>query len=244
MSYLQHLARYIFESGNVLWPGHHMSTNGPIAVGVDTPIRAALFVEDPELGAIDTPNGRVRFVQVVGITLDEYDMVRRWNVYSMVELLGRGNPLQVTDLWRSSILDDPSTAAEAEAGRVADGSSMDGVFVDRLEWSESDDGLQVVIGAAAVDDLRIMLEGRLAFGRPGFLEGAEQRLDLVPGDSVGRHRHQEALALELSPEAISAMASLPAKAGRYTWPEVPGLTLDVQVTIVTDEDGREVGRVG
>jgi suppressor of fused-like protein len=244
VSFLQNLARYIFESGNVLWPGHHMSTNGPIAVGVETLMRAAVFVEDPQLGAIDTPNGRVRFVQVVGITLDEYEAIRRWNTDSMVELLGRGNPLHVTDLGRSSILDDPATAAEAEAGRQRDGSSMAGVYVDRLEWAESDEGLHVVIGAAAVDDLRIMLDGRLALGQTAFLEGAEQRLDLVPGDAVERHPHPDALALTLTPGAIAAMADLPTKAGRYTWPEVPGLTLDVEVTIVRDDDGREVERIG
>ena len=241
---LQSLARYIVESGNVLWPGHHMSANGPIAHGVDTRIEASLFVEDPELGAIDTPNGRVRFVQVVGITQDEYEMVRRWNTDSMVALLGRGDRLLVTDLGRASILDDPAIAAEAEAGRRADGSSMEGVYVDRLAWTESDDGLHVVIGAAAVEDLRIMLEGRLPFGRAAFLQGAEQRLELVPDTPVGWHRHEEALALILPPAAIAAMTGLPAVAGRYAWPEVPGLTLDVEVTVITDEDGREVGRIG
>src|SRR5688572_30625260 len=43
-SFLQNLARYIFESGKVLWPGHHMSANGPIAAGVETALRAAVFV--------------------------------------------------------------------------------------------------------------------------------------------------------------------------------------------------------
>ena len=48
----------------------------------------------------------------------------------------------------------------------------------------------------------------------------------------------------LTPVAIAAMADLPTKAGRYTWPEVPELTLDVEVTIVRDDDGREVERIG
>jgi suppressor of fused-like protein len=244
MSFLQKLARYIFESRNPLWPGHHINAYGPIAAGMETLIRAAVFVEDPELHAIDTPNGSVRFVQVVGVTLDEYDMVRRWNTDSMIELLARGNPLHVTDLDRVSILADPSIAMEAEAGRRAEGSSMSGVYVDRLQWDDSADGLRVTIGAAAVEDVLIMLDGRLPFGREGFLEGEGHRIDLVPGTSVGWHRQDDGLALVLTPDAVASMASLPVATGRYTWPQVPGLTLDVEATIVRTEDGREVDRLG
>src|SRR5262245_20742602 len=72
-NFLQNLARYVFTTGNVFEPGHHINLNGPIAVDrPETLIRAATFADDPELGGIETPHGAVRFLQIVGITLDEY----------------------------------------------------------------------------------------------------------------------------------------------------------------------------
>ena len=63
---LQNLARYVFETGNVLGVGDHMDLFGPIALEESTEIRAAAFVLDPQLGRIDTPHGAVAFLQVVG----------------------------------------------------------------------------------------------------------------------------------------------------------------------------------
>ena len=229
VNFLQNLARYIFDSGNVLWPGHHMDVNGPIAIEERTDLKAAVFVEDPELGAIDTPHGSVRFVQVVGITLDELDALRRWNTDAMVDLYRRNNPLLVTDLGRPSILADPEIAAEIETGRRRDGSSMAGVYLETLSWTESADQLLVTIGAAALEDWGIMLEGRVALGHEASFFGPEQRLDLVPGDVFGWHRHEEgSMAVTLPPSVASQLASLGERPGGQTWPEAPGLIVHVE----------------
>lgn len=245
VAFLQNLAREVFERGNVFWPGHYLDAHGPIALEVETDIRAAVFVDDPDLGSIDTPNGTVRFVQVVGITLDEFAAIRRWDCDAVVDLLGRDNPLLVTDLQRQSILRDPRIAAEVDLGIRTDGSSMGGVYVDRLGWPEDEDGLRVNLGALAIEDLRIVLEGRLANGREGFLEGPTGRLDLVPGEALAWHQHRERdLGLVLPPEAVVAMAKLPVAAGVYRWPEASRLTLEVEQTIVRDQDGKEISRIG
>ncbi len=229
VNFLQNLARYIFDSGNVLWPGHHLNVNGPIAVEERTDLEAAVFVEDPELGAIDTPHGSVRFVQVVGITLDELDALRRWNTNAMVDVFRRGNPLLVTDLARPSILADPQIAAEVEAGRRRDGSSMAGVYLETLTWTESADQLRVTIGAAALEDWRIMLEGRVALGHEASFFGPEQRLDLVPGDAFGWHRHEEgSMAVTLPPPLVSQLATLDGRVGGQEWPDAPGLAIHVE----------------
>ena len=39
LSFLQNLGRYVFETGRVFGDGHHMTLNGPIALGSDTEIR-------------------------------------------------------------------------------------------------------------------------------------------------------------------------------------------------------------
>jgi len=245
VSFLQNLARYIFESGNVLWPGHHIDAHGPIALETDTQLTAAVFAEDPELGWIDTPHGKVRFVQAVGITEDEYQAIRRWNTDSMVDILRGGNPLLVSDLDHRSVLGDPNIARTVEEGRRRDGSSMDGVYIDRLQWTKRGGRLELTIGATAVEDLTIMLEGRVALGREAFLQGPERRLDIVPGERIEWHPHGNGdLGLTIPPGVAATAGELPVRAGRYDWPDAEGLILVVEQTIVRDQGGNETGRVG
>ena len=79
ISLMQNLARYVYESGNVLLPNHHMNANGPIAQESATALEAVLCAADSELGEIATPNGRVTFVQLIGITLDELASIKAWS---------------------------------------------------------------------------------------------------------------------------------------------------------------------
>ena len=71
LSFLQNLARYVYESGNTFGPGHHMPLNGPIAHNTETDIQSIIFINDPELPPMETPNGKVACLQIVGITNDE-----------------------------------------------------------------------------------------------------------------------------------------------------------------------------
>src|SRR5262249_41245729 len=79
LSLLQNLARYVLAAGNVVAPGHYMNLNGPVQAGSDTELHAAFFIEDPQLPAVQSVNGSVRFVQVVGITMDEAQTIKRWD---------------------------------------------------------------------------------------------------------------------------------------------------------------------
>lgn len=72
LNFLQNLARYVFETGNTFGRGHHMSANGPIALDVQTAIRAVVFDLDPEVPSKNTPHGELDFLQVIGVTLDHY----------------------------------------------------------------------------------------------------------------------------------------------------------------------------
>lgn len=93
-----------------------MNINGPIAAErPDTAIRSIAFVEDPELGTIETVHGRVRFLQVVGLTMDEYEAVQLWNTTALLETLAPAMPLFVTDVGRTTLLGDPARAARVEA---------------------------------------------------------------------------------------------------------------------------------
>lgn len=105
LTLLQTLAKYVFDSGNPFAPGHTIGVNGPInSERPDTAIRAITFVEDPELGAIDTAHGRMMFLQVVGITEPEYQAARGGNSRALLDAIGPQLPLFVTDDTRGSLL--------------------------------------------------------------------------------------------------------------------------------------------
>jgi len=104
MNLMQNLAKYVFESGKWFEEFHFIPTNSPIRLAYDTDLVGIAFVLDPVLGAIDTPHGRVEFLQMVGITQKELDYLWENPTLSSTEALlnqlRHNNPLLVTDLDR------------------------------------------------------------------------------------------------------------------------------------------------
>ena len=107
-SLMQNLAKYIFQTGNYFDDYHYVPTNSPIRLDTDTELRAIVFITDPQLGEIETPHGKVKFLQMVGITQREYDLIREEKLdrFELVEKLKENNPLLITDLERKSIVID------------------------------------------------------------------------------------------------------------------------------------------
>lgn len=67
---LQTLARMSFGDGDVFLPGEYIYTGQQTGIDADgaSPITGFLTTADDALGEIDTPNGKVLFVQLVGAT--------------------------------------------------------------------------------------------------------------------------------------------------------------------------------
>ena len=101
-NFLQNIAKYVFKSGKGFDDYHYMSANGPIKVGYETEITAFVFFIDPEFGAIDTPHGNLKFLQLYGITSQEYNDIRekKYTAKELVEKHREANPLLITDLDR------------------------------------------------------------------------------------------------------------------------------------------------
>src|SRR5262249_45864938 len=70
--FLQNLARYVFNTGNVFDDEHYIAWGGPITRDEPTTLEAVAFSNDPVLGTIATPNGTVKFLRAIGITSDEH----------------------------------------------------------------------------------------------------------------------------------------------------------------------------
>ena len=96
---LASLARLTQSEGMVFGSGHRLQTGHPIA-GLPTRLTAVAFTLDPELGSIDTPNGRVDFLLVVGITTEELERMKASSTAAVLEALNRSIGL-ITDPGRA-----------------------------------------------------------------------------------------------------------------------------------------------
>jgi hypothetical protein len=104
---MQNLAKYVYASGKWFEPLHFMPTNGPICYGQATDLVGLIFVLDPVLGSVETPNGRVDYLQMVGITESELSILQNHaqpeNVKKLLQQLSQENALLITDLTRKSV---------------------------------------------------------------------------------------------------------------------------------------------
>jgi hypothetical protein len=104
VSLMQNLAKYIFSEGKWFENYDFIPTNSPIYLDYDTALVGLAFVEDSELGTIETPHGQVQFLQMVGITQKELDVLLanpvKGAVMQLIDQLKVGNDLLITDLDR------------------------------------------------------------------------------------------------------------------------------------------------
>lgn len=99
---LQDLARYVFESGRWFEAYQWISTPGPICRDLETDLVGLAVVPDPALPAIDTPHGRVEFLQAYGLTQAELDPIiaKTDTCRDLIERHRQTNPMLITDLAR------------------------------------------------------------------------------------------------------------------------------------------------
>ncbi len=99
---IQNIARYVFNSGKWFEEFHYMPANGPIRLESETKLTAIAFVLDPQLGRIETPHGEVQFLQMYGITDEEYRHLKdnQQDASQLFKSHAVDNPMFITDLMR------------------------------------------------------------------------------------------------------------------------------------------------
>ncbi|WP_433331502.1 suppressor of fused domain protein [Spirillospora sp. CA-294931] len=242
---LQNLGRYVFNSGNWFEPGHHMNVNGPIrAEDENCLLHAVAFVEDAELGEIDTPHGRVQFLQVVGLTADEYEATRQWDTLGLLGALEPKTPLHVTDIARRSLLDDPHVAATFREGIERDGSSTGLLLITTAHWTLEPAATTLRLGALQTTGIAQALRGRLPYGRDLVLRTDDTSVTFEPSDTFSIREHDgDSLVITLPPAALNELvAVLRPKAGRHTIPSAPGLVIEIVPTQMRDQYGQQTGQ--
>ena len=233
MSMLQNLARYVFRTGNVFEPGHYTTLNGPIALGRKTELVAAAFVSDPQLPPIDTVNGKVKFVQLVGLTAGEYDAIRDWDSDKLMAAAAKRDPAMLTVLDRKSWLLDADFKRTVDEGAARDGSSMGAVFTTRGGFERELTGAVLGIAEKTIEDVRRVVQRRLEFGRETRVVGPEGSVMLAAGDKTQISNDDE-VRIALSPEDRKALLALPVKRGDYP---LPSGRLTVRVIPIEILDG-------
>ncbi|ACU59243.1 suppressor of fused domain protein [Chitinophaga pinensis] len=102
---MNNLARYVYKSERWFEPYHFVPANGPIRLETATDIVGLAFVQDPELGVINTPHGEVTFLQMVGLTKKEVERLlakpQTSEVEKLIDEMREYNPLLITDLDRA-----------------------------------------------------------------------------------------------------------------------------------------------
>lgn len=241
---LQGLGRYVFTTGRVFEPGQYRQRLAPILQETETQIFSLIFVADPDLPAIDTPNGRVRFVQAIGITNDEMNAVWNVGVETVQALLARHSPKLVTDIARQSVLADQAVLREVEERAARDGSPTGFIHGDRVEVEQDGTGVTIAFGATTVSALLAVLPHRLPFGQSLVMVGGNHwtTFDRAEANSV---RAEGTLAwLKLDEAGLRQLTeTLRPIEGRYTLPCLPGLVIRVEPTAISYQ-GRVIYRIG
>lgn len=243
---LQNLARYVFETGNVFQAGEYMPAHGPLKGGSNTLLRSIAFVQDPELAPIRTPNGMVRFMQVVGITEDEEQALRQWYAGKALNLFSEYlPPLMITDLARASLLDNPEIRDRIADGIRTDGSSHGHVFVDQPVWSGELTDLVLTMDALCAQALLDALPHRWPFGRGFILVGHRAKVYFEPSDENACRIEDGHLHVAMSPTTQAEFLSLlKAQEGLYRTHGYPRFAVHVKKADITNSRGEVTKTVG
>ncbi len=250
LNFLQNLARYVFSTGNVFQNGDYMSANGPIASETNTLIRSVAFTHDPELPPIETLNGRVEFLQIVGITDDEELAIKQWKTLKVLEIFKEHLPLLVTDLDRASLLENKAVLEKISAGASTEGSNTSHVFVDQLAWVERKNFLRepeidITFGARLVKEIIGLLSHRLPFGKEFGLIGDEFEVTFLHGVENRYQIAGNSLRLEVTPDTLAEIqAVLKQQEGIYSLSTFSGVVLQVKKTHIKDHSGKIVETIG
>ncbi|XP_054168726.1 suppressor of fused homolog [Oppia nitens] len=137
---MQALAKYVFQSSNLLCAGDHVSWHCPLD-NSESRIQHMLMSEDPQLGQVMTCFGSVTFIQIVGVCLEELKAAQKWNGPGVIDLL-RSHPRAgghwlVTDMRRGETIFelDPQLKEAVDDGIATQGSNLSGVSA-RCSWTQ------------------------------------------------------------------------------------------------------------
>lgn len=251
LNLLQNLGRYVFNSGNVFKNGDYMDANGPICLESDTALTALAFITDSELGTIETENGQVQFLQMVGITNDELEAMQTWNTRGVLSASSPYMPAFITDLKRDSLLNHADVSQKVDEGREREGSNTGFLFNDNLAWTPEKKGLfrkkpaMLTLGAKQTETISKVLRGRLLKGKALTLAGPEIVVAIEPGEKSEYTMEKDKVRLILDEQStIELSEKLIPKEGVAELFSFEQLAVKIVKTYIKDNEGNVVQVIG
>jgi suppressor of fused len=233
MTVLQNMAEYVFATGNGFEPNEQFPLNGPIVRGAEgVTIEVCAFTPDKELGLTESESGKIQFLQLVGLTTDEYLQMKKWDVPKFLDLLAINNPLFIMNPYRQSICENPEIGKMIERGILEDGSSAGAAFVSVLEVDQIDDLFKVTVDAMGVEEIVNAMQGRIPLDRFFKLYGpAETKVIFQPAETSKIIWQDKLLVIELTKQgAKEILDKLSVTRGRYSFSGISNLELSVVPT--------------
>ncbi|XP_054747760.1 suppressor of fused homolog [Anastrepha obliqua] len=133
---LQSIARYCFETGNMLCFGDNIPWRKSLDGNTNSQLKNILIAEDPQLSCIQTVFGTVEFCQIVGVTDEELEQASRWNGRGVLNFLQQdiktGGNWWITDMSRSQSVFElfPELLLNLQDDLEKQGSDLAGVNAD------------------------------------------------------------------------------------------------------------------
>ena len=206
---LARLAAYVDDTGRVLRDGDKVSLEGAVDEAAPS-IKGLAMQRDPELGTIDTPNGRLTFLQTVGVMADEADLITRWSGKRLLDALAKQTPLLLTRPERTSLLRDPMIGPMLEEQALSEGSNEGVVMVNTLVWKISGwsrKTVRVSIGPADISRANFppLLASRTSRGRDLRIVSGGRTLKIRPGETADWQVEDGSLVLTMSPALVAEL---------------------------------------
>jgi suppressor of fused len=222
---LTNLAAYVWTGGHGFAAGHHVDLRGPVKLETGSALTAAVLAVDPTLGRMKGPFGRLSFLQLVPITADELELCRRWSTDGVLAALAERDPLWITRLDRTSLLSDPTAAADLLAQASVDGGELSELRVATLIVRRRPTGTVVQLGSGAAAALGPALRRELVGEGARFgVIGEEGELAFKVAEAPAWRNGPGRLEVDVPLSEVEAVAAL--FDGRDGWghrPEWPGL---------------------
>lgn len=246
LNLLQNMGRYVFSSGNVFRAGDYLDANGPICLDADTQLTALAFIEDLELATMDTANGQVQFLQMIGITADELEAVQTWNTRGLLEACQSYMPYYITDLERASMVTIQEVQDAIEQGIKQDGSSTGYLYNEQLAWSSSETKSAILtIGAKQANIIKKTLNGRLLKNKSLILVGQQAQITLNIGDIPVIEESEEGVEITLHHAALEELNTiLEPKEKTVSLSTFKSLEIHIIPTSIKDQDGNILETIG
>lgn len=250
LNFLQNLGRYVFSSGNLFREGDYLNANGPIALETDTLIQSIAFIQDPELPPIETENGSVEFLQVVGITLDELEAMQMWNTLSLLQAASPHLPLYITDLQRQTFMDEPMMKEALEKGMEQDGSNTGFLFLDNLQWLQKKSLLKstytLTVGAKDAPLLAKILKGRISKKRDLTLIGADLSITFTQSEqSEIKAEEANKITIGVNDQCMGELEEvLVPYESKHNLNSFKKLIVQIVKSEIKDQDGKVVKTIG